>query len=217
MTSPILTLLSHSKLNEFYAAGYWRDDTIYSLVEQHATLMPDRVAVRDQSGTITYQELAQRAKALSAALTRQGLRPGDRVAVWLSSRIETAIIFVACSRSGFICCPSLHRDHTVSDILTLMNRMHAAAFFGEDRYGADAQRHDIFAQLAEVPTLKAHYRLSRPGTPQGDALPSAHDAFSDTAKTDPNEIVYLAFTSGTTGIPKGVMHSDNTLLANARA
>ena len=36
-------------------------------------------------------------------------------------------------------------------------------------------------------------------------------------KTDPNQIVYLAFTSGTTGTPKGVMHSDNTLLANARA
>ncbi len=35
-------------------------------------------------------------------------------------------------------------------------------------------------------------------------------------KSDPNQIVYLAFTSGTTGQPKGVMHSDNTLLANAR-
>jgi acyl-CoA synthetase len=35
--------------------------------------------------------------------------------------------------------------------------------------------------------------------------------------THPDQIVYLAFTSGTTGTPKGVMHSDNTLLANARA
>ena len=37
------------------------------------------------------------------------------------------------------------------------------------------------------------------------------------ADADPDKIVYLAFTSGTTGAPKGVMHSDNTLLANGRA
>src|SRR4029079_16392754 len=36
-------------------------------------------------------------------------------------------------------------------------------------------------------------------------------------ETNPDSVVYLAFTSGTTGTPKGVMHSDNTLLANARA
>ena len=42
-----------------------------------------------------------------------------------------------------------------------------------------------------------------------------HD--EENIKSDPNQIVYLAFTSGTTGTPKGVMHSDNTLLANARA
>jgi acyl-CoA synthetase len=44
---------------------------------------------------------------------------------------------------------------------------------------------------------------------------AGHD--EDKIKTDPNQVVYLAFTSGTTGTPKGVMHSDNTLLANARA
>jgi acyl-CoA synthetase len=45
---------------------------------------------------------------------------------------------------------------------------------------------------------------------------AGHDVDRAALKTDPNQIVYLAFTSGTTGKPKGVMHSDNTLLANAR-
>ena len=56
---------------------------------------------------------------------------------------------------------------------------------------------------------------------EGEALAS-NDLRQGTApdgpppRSDPNTIVYLAFTSGTTGVPKGVMHSDNTLLANAR-
>ena len=50
--------------------------------------------------------------------------------------------------------------------------------------------------------------------PFSELPPAKSDSAAD--KSDPNQIVYLAFTSGTTGKPKGVMHSDNTLLANAR-
>lgn len=217
MTSPMLTLLSRQRLNQNYAAGYWRDDTIYSLVRQHADTIPDKIAVRDRSGEITYGQLAARAEALSVNLSAAGLQSGCRVAVWLSSRIETAIALIACSHGGFVCCPSLHRDHTSADIIELMNRMRAAAFIGEAGYGADAARHDIFTSLDEVPTLKATFKLGAVGERSESVLPKpgAHQAAA--LKADPNTIIYLAFTSGTTGRPKGVMHSDNTLLANARA
>jgi hypothetical protein len=39
--------------------------------------------------------------------------------VWLPSRVETAIALLACSRNGYVCCPSLHRDHTVGEIAAL--------------------------------------------------------------------------------------------------
>ena len=215
MTNTTLTLLSRTRLEKEYASGHWRDDTIFSLANEQAMRSPDRIAVRDRSGSVTYGELVGRANALSRRLSEAGLRAGDRVAVWLPSRIETAVAFLACSRNGYVCCPSLHRDHMTGDVLELLQRMRASAFIGEAGYGADAVSRDIFGRLDEVPTLKQAFNLA----PVGHAGPLSDSAGSGGGEVnkDPNGVVYLAFTSGTTGRPKGVMHSDNTLLANARA
>src|ERR1700733_4578720 len=100
MPNTILTLLSAAKLHSYYATGFWRDDTIYSLVHDHAKDSANRFAMRDRLRRITYRELAAAADRLAADLHAHGLRFGDRVAVWLPSRIETAIALIACSRCG---------------------------------------------------------------------------------------------------------------------
>lgn len=218
MTSTMLTLLSRARLEKEYASGYWRDDTVFSLAETHAKSTPDRIAVQDGGGTVTYRELVDRANALSRRLSEAGLRAGARVAVWLPSRIETAVAFLACSRNGYVCCPSLHRDHTSKAVLELLARMQAAAFIGQPGYGADAAEHDIFPRLAGIPTLQRIFSLAPVGqSGGGERFADAERTGGGDASGDPNAVVYLAFTSGTTGQPKGVMHSDNTLLANARA
>jgi acyl-CoA synthetase len=135
------------------------------------------------------------------------------VAVWLPSRIETAIALIACSRNGYVCCPSLHRDHTVDQVVPLIDRVRASAVIAQPGYGADADRHDLAAVLADRDFLRCTLQVGPAGEAAFANLPGS--AIDKPPSADPNQITYLAFTSGTTGVPKGVLHSDNTLLASA--
>ncbi len=221
MFNPLLTLLSASQIRAFHAAGFWRDRTIYGEIAAQAQRAPQKPALRDRLRRIGYADLVRAADRLAADLDAKGLKPGDRVAVWLPSRIETAVALAACSRNGYVCCPSLHRDHTAGDIEDLLGRMRAAALVAEEGYGADAHRHSIFDRTDRIKSLRHVYRLEPLGERNcSDAIfaeARARPAAAAAPGRDPDTVVYLAFTSGTTGVPKGVMHSDNTLLAGARA
>jgi acyl-CoA synthetase len=221
MTSTILSLLSAEALKRNYAAGYWRDETIYALASRHATLAPDRFAIRDRFRRLTYRALVDRADALARDLALHGVRPGERVLLWLPSRIESAIIQLACSRQGYVYCPSPHRNHTVAEVVALLERTRCTAFFYQPGFGADADRIDVAAELAKLPSLRKIYRVEPLASASPAPFADLHAARqSKRAKAainrDPDRVSYLAFTSGSTGIPKGVMHSDNTLLAALR-
>jgi acyl-CoA synthetase (AMP-forming)/AMP-acid ligase II len=218
MSNTLLTLFDTDLYHEHYRSGSWRDDTIYALVRAHSEKAPERIALRSAQGDLTYGTLINYVDAFASDLARKGVSVGQRVAVWLPSRAETVIALLACSRNGYVCAPSLHRDHTVGDAVNLLKRMRATAVVAEGAYGADATKNDLFAQLSEVETLQHVYRLEKGvvGREIGIVTVPPADAPRQPL-SNANRVVYLAFTSGTTGIPKGVMHSDNTLLANARA
>jgi acyl-CoA synthetase len=215
MRNTMLSLLSKSMIDTYTSLGFWRDDTIYALAAAHARETPDAFAVRDGAGRLTYRALVDAADALARDMAARGVRMGQRVAVWLPSRVESAIALLACSRNGYVCCLSMHRDHTVADIVALCERMRAAVLIAQPGYGADAAAADIFVRAAEVSSLRHVYRLPAGGARAFAGLLNA-DAPDCAPNTDPNRVIYLPFTSGTTGQPKGAMHSDNTLLANAR-
>jgi acyl-CoA synthetase (AMP-forming)/AMP-acid ligase II len=220
MSNTLLTLLSPESLAQHYQSGFWRNQTLYSLVRSHAESSPRSIAVRAAQAELSYQDLLTAADSFATDLAKKGLIVGSRVAVWLPSRLQTVIALVACSRNGYVCCPSLHRDHTVDEIISLLRRMRAAALVAEAGYGADGSKFDTFARAGEIEGLKAIYRLNSANAAAKDIVPAkATDALArcTPAPQNPDRVLYLAFTSGTTGEPKGVMHSDNTLLANARA
>ena len=225
MNNPKITIHNAKQRRQYRTSGFWQDKTIYQIVEAHAELAPDRYAVRDRYRRLTYRQLVSAAQRLALDLSDNGLEPGQQVAVWLPNRLETVVTMLACSRNRYACCPSLHRNHTVAEAMELLERFHAAALISEKGYGAGADEYDIEAALARRGITPEHYALP-PLTPEnaGDPLfsdfPESRTRAGVTvipADADPDTLVYLALTSGTTAQPKGVMHSDNTLLANARA
>jgi len=217
MTNTLLTLHDPEAARRYYAAGLWREDTLYTQLVQHAARRPDNFALRDSRERLTWAELQAIVDAVAADLDRAGLKRGERVAVWLPNRVEAVAILLACSRQGYVCNPSLHRNYTVAEIIELLTRTRAAALFAQPGHGADAHRADIFAAAAELPNLR-HLCTLGDGPPQAAPFPSPDAArLPPPLDRNPDKVTYLAFTSGTTGTPKGVMHSDNTLLANARA
>ena len=102
----MLTRLSAELIEKYESEGFWRGDTIYALARWHADHTPQAFAVRDRFRRLTYPELLAAADALAADLAAKGVRYGQRVGVWLPSRIESVVALLACSKSGAIACPS---------------------------------------------------------------------------------------------------------------
>jgi acyl-CoA synthetase (AMP-forming)/AMP-acid ligase II len=217
MTSTILSLLTPGAAAEFHRRGDWEDRTIYGVMRDQAVAQPNANAISDRGRTLTYAQLQAAADALAADLYARGVRAGQRVAYWLPDRVESAITVLACSRNGYVVCPSPHRNHTVAEVAGLLERMRAAAFIYQEGFGSDADKADIAAEIASMGSLKHVYRMGAVDEAApfaGALLDSPGD--SPPPIEDPDRVSYLAFTSGSTGRPKGVMHSDNTQLVTAR-
>ncbi|VVD77811.1 class I adenylate-forming enzyme family protein [Pandoraea terrigena] len=215
----ILTLHNPQRAREYYLAGVWQQETLYSLARRHARERPSAHALRDATRRLTWREVTEWTDSVAESLHRGGLRPGDRVGIWLPSVLETVIIFLACSRNGYVCAPSLHQNYTVEEIAVLLERIQCKALFTQPGYGANGRAASIFDRARSIPGLMMIYdREAAQDNVDKLAFPdAAPPAVLHAPDLDADKIVYLAFTSGTTGAPKGVMHSDNTLLANGRA
>ena len=157
----VLTLLSAESIKQYYDAGFWRDDTIYSLVSGHAHRSPEKFALRDRFRRLSYRDLLAAADALAGDLARRGVRAGQRVAVWLPSRIEMrdrarGLLAQRLCRAV----PSLHRDHTVGEIVELLTRTRAAALDRAARIRRRRRPPRYFcARRAAMATLRHVYRL----------------------------------------------------------
>lgn len=180
--------------------------TMWELVEARAAASPDVVALYDiDDRDITFRDLRDRAERVAAGLHQFGVRHGSRVTWQLPTRIETVIVSLALARLGAIQNPiiPIYRDREVGFVL----QQTGAEFFlipgewGGFDFNAMAQR--ISDDLGIQPEVMFAY----------DALPEAEPFTLPPAPTDGDEVRWIYYTSGTTSAPKGVKHTDRTLMA----
>ena len=217
MTSTVLSLLTPEMAADFHRRGEWEDRTIYGVLQDQVECTPDACAIRDRGQSLTYKQLQVEADALADDLYERGVRPFQRVAYWLPDCVESVIIVLACSRNGYVVCPSPHRNHTVREVAEMLERMQAVAFIYDEGFGSDAATAKIKEELSGISSLDHILKIEplKRGHPFAGAFLS-HHSDGMLPIEDPDRVSYLAFTSGSTGQPKGVMHSDNTQLVTAR-
>ena len=91
---------------------------------------------------------------ISAQFAKEGLRKGDRVAIWLPSSVEGVACFLACSRNGYVACSSLHQNYTIQEIGEFIKRSRAAILVMMPEYGSNKSPADLIHLATELPDLK---------------------------------------------------------------
>ena len=200
----------------YRAAGLWEGRTISSFLDAAAQSSPDRLAVVDHDVTLTYSELKARSESLAAAMVAAGVEPGRAVLVQLPNWWETLVVYHAVNRLGAVVNPviPIYRRREVGYIVEQAKPAMIVVpeeFRGFDHLGL---ARDVASRHA-IPVL-----VVRPGgTLPAGAMPfhdgGGRDAVDD--RGDADEIAMLLYTSGTTGDPKGVLHSHQTLVYECRS
>jgi acyl-coenzyme A synthetase/AMP-(fatty) acid ligase len=203
--------------------GWWTDDTLAAVVDRSLRARPD-VGIHVWSETVpwhsTYGEVHTEALRLVAALREEGLVPGDVVAFQLPNWREAVVSFYALAMGGFVMVPIVH-IYGAKEVRFILGQSGARAYISPDRYG-HVDYLDIVdgAAADEIPALELHVVVGEPGVTArvglrrvGWDIVAASAPAPSIGGIEAGDVCVLAYTSGTTSEPKGVMHSSQTLLS----
>ena len=168
---------------------------------------PDREALVGRSGRYSARELDRAANRAANALRELGIREGDRVAACLPNDVDIVIAFLGTQRIGALWV-GVNRPLALPEKTYLLNDCGAAVFLAPPEIAAE-----VSGRAEDLPGLRRVIEVAANASPGGwrSLQEAASDARPDVA-IDPFAPAAIAYTSGTTGFPKGAVHSQHNLL-----
>ncbi|TNC29458.1 AMP-binding protein [Amycolatopsis alkalitolerans] len=210
---------------EFRAAGWWPGKTIRSVLSDAAARYPDRVALighraGEPTAHLTYREFDGEANRVASALAAIGVGAGDVVALMLPNWIEYCALVFGINEIGAVY-TGIPVSYGERQMIAILRRAKAKALVIPRRWRSTDHLALARRLREEIPSLEHIVVIGDDGAALG---PGEHawTSFVDvpTRSFDPRdsgELCYLGFTSGTTGEPKGAMHTHDTLLYPVQA
>lgn len=205
--------------------GWWTDDTVGAMVARQLAAYPAMTVAawsRTREWRGTYADVDLEARRLVTLLRAHGIEPGEAVAFQLPNWREAIVAFVALSLGGYVLVPIVH-IYGRKEVGFILEQSGAAAYVSPLAYGH--VDHAAIVDDAAPASLRLHVVVGDDDAGRRVAAGPARVAWSECAAHEParelpsvdaRDVAVLAYTSGTTSDPKGVIHDHRTMLAELR-
>jgi len=217
---------SADRVEAMAGTGLWGERTVLDYLDDALVGRPDQVYLTDRnamtgrSTTLSYRQIDRVSRRIAVGLAATGVGRGDVVALQLPNWWEFIAIHLACVRIGAVTNPlmPIFRERELRFMLAFAE---TRVLFIPERFRNFEYAPMIETLRPELPDLEHVYVLGESGNGSFEETFIAHrwedgadaEALFAERKLHPNEIAELCYTSGTTGEPKAVMHTYNTLIA----
>jgi acyl-CoA synthetase (AMP-forming)/AMP-acid ligase II len=207
--SGFATRWSDDAAARYRAAGWWREETLAHVADRARREAPDRPLLIEGDRRVTRGEAWDAASRLAAFFRSRGLAPGDVVSFQLPNWIEAAIIALAARRCGLVLNP-IPPNYRESELRYILQDCGAKLLFIPERFRSHDHRQVIEGLRPQLPSVRDVVVVRGDASEMSwqRALSSAPD--DELPAIDPAAAMVAMYTSGTTGRPKGVLHSHYT-------